>query len=280
MGGVDHGSAWSASLRRGTDAELDSWLGLAHQLCDAADPICLDALRGELRISAKDDGSFVTDADRAVERLIRGRIADAFPEHGVVGEEFGDTGADATVRWYVDPIDGTHNFMRGVPVFATLLGVERDGELQAGMISAPALGRRWWARRGGGAWVRDAIMGGEPRRLRVSDRAELATTQLVYGATTDMLDSRVGTGFRTLLSEVWRERAFGDFWGYALVAEAAAELMMEPELHVWDIAGPWVVVEEAGGRVSDFDGRRDWHAGEALASNGLLHDLVLERLSG
>jgi histidinol-phosphatase len=280
MGAIDHGSAWSAGLQRGTDAELDGWLEVAHGMCDAADVICLDALRGELRISAKDDGSFVTDADGAVERLIRERVADAFPEHGVVGEEYGDAGASAAVRWYVDPIDGTHNFMRGVPVFATLLGVERDGELQAGMISAPGLGRRWWARRGGGAWVHDVIMGGQPRRLRVSDRAHLATSQLVYGATTDMLDSRVGRGFETLLRDVWRERAFGDFWGYALVADAAAELMMEPELHVWDIAAPWVVVEEAGGRVSDFDGRRDWHAGEAFASNGLLHEQVLERLHG
>ena len=274
------GQAASAARQRGSDAELDAWLSMAHQLCDTADRTSLDAWRTELRISTKDDGSYVTEADQAIERDIRGRLADAFPGHGVVGEEYGEEGREAPTRWYVDPIDGTHNFMRGVPVFATLLGVERDGELQAGMISAPALGRRWWARRGGGAWVRDVIMGGDPRRLRVSDRADLATTQLVYGATTDMLDSRVGTGFRTLLSEVWRERAFGDFWGYALVAEAAAELMMEPELHVWDIAGPWVVVEEAGGRVSDFDGRRDWHAGEALASNGLLHDLVLERLSG
>jgi histidinol-phosphatase len=257
MGGIDHGSGWSAGLQRGTDAELDGWLDVARGICDAADVICLDALRGELRISAKDDGSFVTDADRAVERLVRERIADTFPEHGVVGEEYGDAGAGAAVRWYVDPIDGTHNFMRGVPVFATLLGVERDGELQAGMI-----------------------MGGQPRRLRVSDRSDLATTQLVYGATTDMLDSRVGSGFGTLLRDVWRERAFGDFWGYALVADAAAELMMEPELHVWDIAAPWVVVEEAGGRVSDFDGRRDWHAGEAFASNGLLHEQVLERLHG
>ena len=280
MGAAGYGSAWSARLQRGSDAELDAWLALGSAMCDAADSICLDALRRGLHISAKDDGSFVTQADRAVEQLVRERIADAFPDHGVVGEEFGDAGAGAAVRWYVDPIDGTHNFMRGVPVFATLLAIERDGELQAGIISAPGLGRRWWARRGGGAWVRDSIMGGERRRLRVSDRADLATTQLVYGATIDMLDSRVGAGFGALLKDVWRERAFGDFWGYTLVADAAAELMMEPELYVWDIAAPWVVVEEAGGRVSDFDGRRDWHAGEAFASNGLLHDLVLERLRG
>jgi histidinol-phosphatase len=270
----------SAARRLGSERELESWLSVAHTICDVADRTCLDALRSDLRVSAKDDGSFVTDADQAVERLIRDRIADAFPGHGVVGEEYGDAGADASVRWYVDPIDGTHNFMRGVPVFGTLLGVERDGELQVGIASAPALGRRWWARRGGGAWVRDATDGGRVRPLHVSTRDELSQAQLLYRSALDMRATRVAAGFESLLGVVWRERAFGDFWGYTLVADGAAEMMIEQDLHVWDIAAPWVVVEEAGGRVSDFDGRRDWHAGEAVASNGLLHDLVLERLRG
>jgi len=274
------GQAASAARQRGSDAELDAWLSMAHQLCDTADRTSLDAWRTELRISTKDDGSYVTEADQAIERDIRGRLADAFPGHGVVGEEYGEEGRDAPTRWYVDPIDGTHNFMRGVPIFGTLLGVERDGELQVGMVSAPALGRRWWARRGGGAWVRDVLTGGPPRPVRVSSRERLDTAQLLYRSALDMRSTRVAAGFDSLLSDVWRERAFGDFWGYTLVADGAAEMMIEQDLHVWDIAGPWVVVEEAGGRMSDFEGRRDWHAGEAFASNGLLHDQVLERLHG
>ncbi len=270
----------SAARRRGSERELEAWLAVAHELCDEADRTCLDALRAGLRISAKDDGSFVTDADQAIERHIRERLADAFPEHGVVGEEYGDAGADTSVRWYVDPIDGTHNFMRGVPIFGTLLGVERDGELQVGMASAPALGRRWWARRGGGAWVRDATSDGPDRQLHVSQRGDLATAQMLYRSAFDMRASRVAAGFESLLRAVWRERAFGDFWGYTLVADGAAEMMIEQDLHVWDIAGPWVVVEEAGGWMSDFDGQRDWHRGEAVASNGTLHGLVLERLRG
>lgn len=268
----------SAERQRGSDSELESWLALAQELCDIADRTCLGALRTDLRVSAKQDGSFVTEADQAVERLIRERIADAFPDHGVVGEEYEDVAAGSATRWYVDPIDGTHNFMRGVPLFGTLLGVEHDGELQVGVVSAPALGRRWWARRGGGAWVRDVTAGGDPRQIHVSTRDTLATAQVLYRSILDMRDSQVATGFQALLPEVWRERAYGDFWGYTLVADGAAEVMLERDLHVWDIAAPWVVVEEAGGRISDFQGERDWHAGEGFASNGLLHDQVLERL--
>ena len=129
---------------------------------DLADAMALDAAREQLVVTAKDDGSFVTQTDRAIETLIRDRIGDAFPAHGVVGEEHGETTPDASVRWFVDPIDGTHNFMRGVPLFGTLLAAERDGDLVVGVVSAPAIGRRWWARRGGGAWVREP--GGRPPR--------------------------------------------------------------------------------------------------------------------
>jgi histidinol-phosphatase len=274
------GDARSSGRQHGSDAELEAWLTLAHELCDVADRTCLDALRTDLQVSTKHDGSFVTAADQAVERMIRERIADMFPDHGVVGEEYDDVAADAATRWYVDPIDGTHNFMRGVPLFGTLLGVERDGELQLGVVSAPALGRRWWARRGGGAWLRDMTAGGTPRQIHVSTRDTLAVAQLLYRSILDMRDSEVAAGFDALLRDVWRERAYGDFWGYTLVADGAAEVMLERDLHVWDIAAPWVIVEEAGGRITDFAGERDWHAGEGFASNGLLHDRVLERLHG
>src|SRR5439155_6897422 len=140
------GAAWSATRRRGSPAELAEWLAFALALCDQTDPIALHAFRTELAVDRKADGSFVTDADREVETIIRGRIADRYPEHGLVGEEYGEAEAGAGgERWYIDPIDGTHNFLRGVPLFATLLAVERDWEVQAGVMSAPALRQRWYA---------------------------------------------------------------------------------------------------------------------------------------
>jgi histidinol-phosphatase len=271
------GAEWSASLRRGSDAELDSWLAFALAVCDASDAISLPAFLGELDVTEKGDGSFVTEADRGVERLIRERIAHAFPDHGIVGEEYGTEVGSSGCRWYIDPIDGTHNFMRGVPLFGTLLAVERDGELQVGAASAPAMGRRWWASRGGGAWMTEPGAD-RPRRLHVSGVSTVADMQLVYRSVSDMAASRLARGFERLLGEVWRARAFGDFWGYTLVARGAAEVMCETDLHPWDLAAPWVIVEEAGGRITDFDGRRDWLQPEGYATNGLLHDEVLARL--
>jgi 3'-phosphoadenosine 5'-phosphosulfate (PAPS) 3'-phosphatase len=142
--GLRFGRAWSAALRRGTDAELRGWLDVALAACDTADEIARRHFRRDMHIETKPDRTYVTEADRAVERSIRERLTDAFPDHGLVGEEYGVDAGDASIRWYIDPIDGTHNFIRGVPVFGTLLAVERDGELQASVISAPALGDRWW----------------------------------------------------------------------------------------------------------------------------------------
>jgi histidinol-phosphatase len=271
-----YGVEWSGSLRKGPEAELDDWLRVALELADEADGMATAARPAELDIHAKPDGSFVTHVDQAIERHIRERLADRFPSHDVVGEEYEATGVGADVRWFVDPIDGTHNFMRGVPLYGTLLGVERDGELQVGVVSAPALGRRWWARRGGGAWARDG-RGSIPRVAGVSSIGALGDAQVLYRSVLDMRASRVAAAFEALLPDVWRERAYGDFWGYALVATGAAEAMIERDLHVWDVAGPWVVVEEAGGRMTDFAGRRDWFATEALATNGLVHEPILER---
>jgi histidinol-phosphatase len=271
------GPDWSASLRRASDAELSDWLAAAHEWADLADRLALDAFRRELRVDAKDDGSFVTEADEAIEEGIRVRIADRFPGHGILGEEFGSDAGDRSTRWYLDPIDGTHNFMRGVPLFGTLIAIERDGEVQAGLMSAPALGQRWWASRGGGAWTQGGG-GSQRRRLRVSTREHLRETQILYRAVTDMRASRVADGFETLLSSVWRERGFGDFWGYTLIADGAAEAMMERDLRPWDLAAPWILVEEAGGRITDFDGERSFTRGEALATNAVLHDRVLDVL--
>jgi histidinol-phosphatase len=273
---VAYGAEWSASLRRGSDAELRGWLDVAQAACDEADDLARQHFRRDLQIETKPDRTFVTQADTAIERRIRGRLADAFPDHGLVGEEYGVEASDAPIRWYIDPIDGTHNFIRGIPLFGTLLAVEREGELQAAVLSAPALDERWWAYRGGGAWARRGA--GEPRPVRVSRVAGLADAQVLYGSARDIVASGRAPGFDGLLREVWRERGFGDFWGYALVAEGAAEAMVEVELKSWDAAAPTVLVEEAGGRVTDWDGRRDIEAGTIIASNGLLHDVVRRRL--
>jgi histidinol-phosphatase len=276
------GPDWSASLRRGTDVELRGWVDAALGWCDAADEIALRHFRANPVTTRKPDRSFVTEADTAVERLIRARIADAFPDHGVVGEELGSDAAGASVRWFVDPIDGTHNYLRGVPIFATLLGVERDGELQAGVISAPAMGGRWFAWRGGGAWGAGRFAGvgldGAPRRLRVTAITDLAEAQVVYAGTQDVIAGGEAPGFEGLLRAAWRERGFGDFWGYSLVAEGAAEVMVEVGLSIWDAAAPVVLVEEAGGRVTDFAGRRIFDGGTTLATNGVIHEVVRSAL--
>ena len=204
-------------------------------------------------------------------------ILAAFPDHGLVGEEYGTEAGDASVRWYIDPIDGTHNFIRGVPLFGTLLAVERDGELQAAVMSAPALDERWWAWRGGGAWARNR--GEAARRIPVSrvDAARRRPGPLRLRPR-HRRGRAVRPGFEALLDDVWRERGFGDFWGYALVAEGAAEAMIEVGLKPWDVAAPAVVVEEAGGRATDLEGRRAIDRGTFLASNGHLHETIRSRL--
>ncbi len=275
---VEYGPEWSASLRRGSDTELRAWLDVALAACDEADAVARQHFRRDLQIETKPDSTFVTQADTAIERLIRARILEAFPDHGLVGEEYGVESGDAPIRWYIDPIDGTHNFIRGVPLFGTLLAVQRDGELQAAVLSAPALDQRWWAHRGGGAWARRGA--GETQRIEVSGIGRLEDTQILYGSGTEIMESGLAPGFGALLRAVWRDRGFGDFWGYALVAEGAAEAMVEVGLKSWDAAAPTVLVEEAGGRVTDFAGRRDIEAGTIIASNGRLHDVVRDRLAG
>lgn len=274
---ASYGPDWSASFRRASPSELAAWLEFALACCDLADQIALTSFRTELEIETKTDGSYVTEADRAIEQAVRSRITDRFPGHGVVGEEYGVADGNAGDRWFLDPIDGTHNFMRGVPLFGTLIAIERDGEVQAGVISAPALGQRWFASRGEGAWTIGGA-GRERRRLRVSNVTSVGQSQLLYRAVTDMHASRVGAGFDALLPMVWRERGFGDFWGYTLVADGAAEAMVEQDLWPWDLAAPWIVLEEAGGCFTDFDGQRSMAKGESLATNGSLHDEFLTRL--
>jgi histidinol-phosphatase len=264
----------------GSDAELDEWLAFALACCDATDDVAMTHFRRDLVIEAKPDRTFVTQADQAIERSIRARIAAAYPDHGLVGEEYGTEDGQGRVRWYIDPIDGTHNFMRGVPLFGTLLAAERDGEVVVGVISAPAIGSRWYASRGGGAWAVDALgpSAGTPRRIGVSRVDDLADAQVVYASPLDIAASGQAPGFDAFIRSVWRDRGFGDFWGYALVAEGAAEVMVEVGPYSWDLAAPSIVVEEAGGTFTDIHGVRTIHGGHALATNGRSHDEVLARL--
>ena len=270
------GPAWSAARRRAPEAQLRAWLDFAEEACDAADALALAHFRRDITVSRKPDRTFVTVADQGIEREIRGRIAAAFPAHGVVGEEYGEEAGEARIRWYIDPIDGTHNFIRGVPLFGTLLAVEVDGELQVGVISAPALRQRWYAARGLGAWNRGAD--GE-RQVHVSQIADIADAQLVYGSRRENVGSGLMPGFDATIAASWRDRGFGDFWGYTLVAEGAAEAMIETGMHTWDVAAPLVLIEEAGGRVTDVTGARRIDAPSFVGSNGHLHDELLRRLT-
>ncbi len=276
--GPRFGAAWSGGRRRAAEGDLSTWLSLVLELCDEADRIALRWFRRDIPTVRKHDRTFVTEADKAIERLVRERVRAVFPDHGFVGEEFGDEDGAAGVRWYIDPIDGTHNFIRGVPLFGTLLAVEVEGEIQLGAMSAPALGERWYAARGRGAWAvgRD----GSRRGLRVSGVADLGDAQVLYGSRRENVASGLMPGFDALIDASWRDRGLGDFWGYALVAEGSAETMVETGMHPWDVAAPMVIVEEAGGRVSDVDGERRIDAPSFIASNGVLHEEILARLRG
>jgi histidinol-phosphatase len=266
----------------GPDDRHDAWLTFALACCDAADALALEHFRRDLVIETKPDRTFVTQADTAIETVIRGRIRAAYPDHGLVGEEYGTEEGTGGVRWFVDPIDGTHNFMRGVPLFGTLLAVEEDGEVVVGVMSAPAIGARWYARRGGGSWAVGSIGpgAGDPRGIRVSRVSGIADAQVLYASPLEIEASGEAPGFDALIRSAWRDRGFGDFWGYALVAEGAAEAMVEVGPHSWDLAAPSIVVEEAGGRMTDLHGLRTIHGGTALATNGFLHDEVVRTLAG
>jgi histidinol-phosphatase len=265
-----------------SDTRLDDWLAFALACCDSADALALQHFRRDLVIETKPDRSFVTQADTAIEREIRSRIAAAYPDHGIVGEEYGSEAGTGSIRWYIDPIDGTHNFMRGVPLFGTLLAVEEDGEIVAGVMSAPAIGERWYARRGGGTWAIGSVgpTAGVRRRIGVSRVADIADALVLYASPLEIEASGEAPGFDALIRAAWRDRGFGDFWGYALVAEGAAEAMIEVGPNSWDLAAPSIVVEEAGGQMTDVHGKRTIHGGTALATNGILHDEIVRRLEG
>jgi histidinol-phosphatase len=248
----------------------------AVALLDETDPLVMRHVKTGLRVSAKPDASLVTQADTEVETLLRQRIGAAFPSHGLVGEEFADEAGDGETRWIIDPIDGGHNLVRGIPVFATLLAVERAGELVAAAVSAPALQRRWHAARGEGASVRD-LMG--EREVHVSAVDKMANAQVVWSGLRPLEAAGYGAAIATLAGRAWRDRGFGDFWGYMLVAEGAADAMLEIGPTLWDLAAPALIVREAGGRLTDFSGRDSYAGPQALASNGRLHAAIVEHLA-
>jgi histidinol-phosphatase len=255
-------------------------LNLAISLADAADAISIDRFRAlDLVVTSKPDRTPVTDADRAVEQAIRDRLAAERPDDGILGEEFGaleGTAQGVHRQWIIDPIDGTANFLRGVPIWGTLIALAIDGRPVVGVVSAPALSQRWWAARGLGAHA--AAQGGEPRRLRVSGVSALGDAVLSYNSLPGWDDAGRLEPLIDLTRSVWRARAIGDMWSYMLVAEGAIDIAGEFDLQPYDMAALQPIVEEAGGRFTSVDGDEGpWH-GSALATNGVLHDQVLRSL--
>ena len=251
-------------------------LALAHELADAADEITMARFRAvDLAVESKPDLTPVSDADLAVEETVRALLSSRRPGDAVLGEEHGTTG-DGPRRWVVDPVDGTKSFVRGVPVWATLIALQVEGSVDVGLVSAPALGRRWWAARGHGAHAGTSLDAGTP--LRVSAVQALPDASLSFSSLSGWEDAGRLPGLLELTRTVWRTRAYGDFWSHVLVAEGAVDVSCEPEVSLWDLAPLQVIVEEAGGRFTDLSGVARVDGGSVVCTNGLLHDPVLDAL--
>jgi histidinol-phosphatase len=259
-------------------AGYDDDLRFAHVLADAADDITTRRFRAlDLQVETKPDLTPVTDADRAVEEQLRSVLRRARPRDAVHGEELGKVGIGPRC-WVVDPIDGTKNYVRGVPVWATLIALMMGDEPMAGLVSAPALGRRWWAARDGGAWTGRGLT--KATRCQVSGVQRLQDASFSYSSLSGWEDAGALDGFLGLSRSVWRTRAYGDFWSHVLVAEGAVDAAAEPAVSVWDIAAIQVIVHEAGGRFTDLSGVARPDGGSAVSTNGHLHDEVLRLLGG
>lgn len=270
-------------------------LALALRLADRADAVTMPRFgAADLDVESKPDLTPVSDADLACERELRALLSDERPGDDVVGEEFGGDAVFEGHQWVIDPIDGTKNFVRGVPVWATLIALLVDGEPVAGVVSAPALGRRWWASKDGGAWVsvdvgagaggatgaadgsaQSAATGAEPRRITVSRVSDVADCSVAISSLTGWRDRGLRDQLIALTDDAWRLRGYGDFFSYCLVAEGAVDVAAEPEVSLWDLAPLAVLVSEAGGRFTSIAGADGPHGGDAVATNGLLHDAVL-----
>ncbi|RZU32924.1 histidinol-phosphatase [Blastococcus saxobsidens] len=246
---------------------------LAHVLADQADSISMDRFKAQdLTVETKPDLTPVTDADRAVEEQLRITLSRARTRDAVMGEEFGTTGHGSR-RWILDPIDGTKNFVRGVPVWATLIALVDGDEPVVGLVSAPALNKRWWAAKDVGAWTGRRLE--SATRCRVSEVGAIDDASLSYSSLSGWEERGLLDGFLDLTRSVWRTRAYGDFWSYVLLAEGAVDVACEPEVSLWDLAALDVIVREAGGRFTDVTGSPGPAGGSALATNGKLHDAAL-----
>jgi histidinol-phosphatase len=264
------------SLTRGND------LALAMRLADAADSITLARYQSlDLVVTTKPDNTPVTDADKASEEAIRALLKSHRPDDGIVGEEFGEDAAGAQRYWVIDPIDGTKNFLRGVPTWATLIGLiekQSDGSevVVVGVVSAPALFRRWYASEGNGAFV--SVNGGAPKRISVSQVSEIKDASISYS---DFIgwEDRLAQ-FQEILKSAWRTRGIGDFWSHMLVAEGAVDVAIEPKLAIWDMAALDIVVREAGGRFTNTAGVDGSLGGSGLSTNSAIHQKIVDKLNG
>jgi histidinol-phosphatase len=260
-----------------TARRYDDDLRLAHVIADQVDGLTMSRFKAQdLRVETKPDTTPVTDADRGAEEVVRSQLSRTRPRDAVVGEEMGRTAGSGSREWVVDPIDGTKNFVRGVPVWATLIALLDEGLPVLGVVSAPALGRRWWAATGSGSWSGRSLA--SATRLQVSGVTELADASLSYSSLGGWEEHGRLPGFLSLSRSVWRTRAYGDFWSYCLVAEGAVDIACEPELALHDMAALVPVVTEAGGRFTSLDGEPGPFGGNAVATNGPLHERVLDRL--
>lgn len=258
-----------------SDLSLD--LELALRLADAAELQSLPRFdSADLKISTKADNSHVTDADLATERAIREILAVERPEDGIFGEEYGAEG-DAHRQWIIDPIDGTANFLRGVPLWGTMISLAIDGVPQVGVVSMPALGRRWWAAAGSGAWT---ATDAEPRRIQASDVASLDDASVSFQSIAQWADAGHLDQLVKLTDRVWRDRAYGDVYAYMLLAEGRIDMVAEFDVKEYDIAAAVPIVREAGGRMTAFDGTETISDRSTLATNGILHDAFLALLHG
>jgi histidinol-phosphatase len=260
--------------------DLDADLDLALSLADAADEISLNRFQAvDLQVSTKADTTFVTDADRAVERAIRDRLESVRPGDGVYGEEYGAEGP--TLRqWIIDPIDGTSNFLRGVPIWGTLIALAVEGTPVLGVASMPALRRRWWAAIGHGAYTADAVDGpnASPRRIGVSAVDQLADASVSFQSIGQWRAAGRLDQLLEVTGRVWRDRAYGDLWGYTLLAEGLVDVVAEFGVQPYDLAALVPIIEEAGGRFTSVSGEPGPWGGDAVATNGRLHTSVLEVL--
>jgi histidinol-phosphatase len=257
-------SRWSAEL------------ALAQDLADVADAITMARFAAaDLVVETKPDLTPVSDADRDVEHALRRRLDTERPGDAIVGEEFGTSGSGDR-RWIIDPIDGTKNFVRAVPSWATLLALEVGGTVVVGVVSAPALARRWWAARGDGAWARSPS---GTKACHVSQVATVADAFVSYASLHGWAEHGRLEQFLGLSRAAWRTRAFGDFWSHMLVAEGAVDVSCEPEVSLWDLAALQPIVEEAGGRFTDLSGTPRADGGSVVCTNGRLHDEVLAALA-